>query len=343
MTGTSGQLFRQVGKWIPPLLTRPFGGPAAVFFHGVEQAIADAHVQNNHHGLETFRAIAKSLKRNFDVLPLSALDEVLRNPRRYRRALFVMSDDGYANVLSVAAPVLAEFRLPWTLFVSTRHIDTGERNPMFLARVFFAFAPAGLYEIPHFAGPIKLNGRQARQAEEAACIETLKTMEAAAARQAIAAMGAALSDARLNHIVDGFASDRFLSWAQVRELKKRGVEIGAHAHWHWPMNARQSEGTLAEQARLPKQRIEAEVGPCRFFAYPFGNTADVGRQAWRAVREAGYEAAFTTLSGTLDASTDRWLLPRYGIGLNERRVSSLIPMLRAGNARLVRWQKSIAA
>ncbi|HEX3810248.1 MAG TPA: polysaccharide deacetylase family protein [Rhizomicrobium sp.] len=338
----SGRLFRQAGRWIPPALTRPFGGPAAVYFHGVEDTITDAHVQNNHHDADTFRAIAKSLRADFDVLPLSELDAVLADPRKYTRALFVMSDDGYANVARVAAPILAEFGLAWTLFVSTQHIDTGQRNPMFVARLFFAFAPPGRYEISRL-GTVVLGDPQSRDVQESAAIAALKGMDGAAARQAIKAMAAVLSDVSLNHIADGFSSDKFLNWDDVRALKKSGVEIGAHAHWHWPMNQNQSPQSLLEQARLPKARIEAEVGACRFFAYPFGNVDDVGREAWRAVKDAGYDAAFTTLSGTLDASTNRFLLPRYGLGLSERHAASLIPLLRAGNRRLVRWQKAMAA
>ncbi|HSZ10942.1 MAG TPA: hypothetical protein VK759_02120, partial [Rhizomicrobium sp.] len=81
---------------------------------------------------------------------------------------------------------------------------------------------------------------------------------------------------------------------------------------------------------------------CRFFAYPFGNKADVGREAWSAVRDAGYEFAFTTIAGTLGASANPWLMPRYGVGLDETALAAMIGLLRANNARLISWQRELA-
>lgn len=345
MTSRLGHMGRKLGGWIPPalsqILAHGLGRPAAVFFHGVEPVTRDPHVQVNHHEVPVFRAIMAALKRNFDVLPLAELDDALAHPERHRRTVFLMSDDGYANTLSVAQPILEEMGLPWTLFVSTRHIDTRDRNPIFLARLFFHYMPAGRYAIPHLPA-VDLEDA-AREAMTHAGIACLVALDMGRANEAVAAMVAALTGAGLAPLIEQFSSESFLTWPQVRELHRRGVEIGAHAHWHWPLNAAQTVEQLREQACRPRQRIEAEIGPCRYFAYPFGNTGDVSGAAWRAVRDAGYEAAFTTVSGTPEVEQNRFLLPRYGIGPDETHLASLIPLLSAGNRRLTRWQKELAA
>lgn len=338
MTSLPGRLFRAAGSAVPAPLSRAFGRPAAVFFHGVEPEISDPVVQNNHHSRDEFVKIARALKRNFDVLPLSALPDVMKRPGKNARALFLMSDDGYANTLGVAADMLDEFKLPWTLFISTDHIDTGEANPMLVARLFFAEAPDGVYRIPHIEPSIVLAGPFQREAEELRVMSEITKLDAGKARQTIAAMRKAIRDPVMR-----WPSERFLLWDDVRTLERRGVEIGAHAHWHWPMNASQSVETLRAQAARSKTRIEKEVGPCRTFAYPFGQPCDVSAGAWAAVRDAGFEYGFTTVAGTLDASVNPWLLPRYGLGLQERNVASLVAMLRAGNPRLRRWQQQLAA
>ncbi len=342
MPSQIGRMGRKLGEWIPPALVRHLGRPAAVFFHGVEPATCDPRVQVNHHEAPVFRTIARALKENFEVLPLSELDDALAHPRRHRRSVFLMSDDGYANTLSVAAPILEELGLPWTLFVSTHHIDTPERNPVFLARLFYHYAPAGNYAVPHLPPQI-LGETEGREALAQAAIAALKALDRDRAKAAVAAMAEALERVGLSPLIERFSSETFLSWSQIRALKGRGVEIGAHADWHWPMNAAQTPAQLGEQARRPRARIEAEVGPCRAFAYPFGNTPDVCGAAWRAVREAGYDYAFTTVSGTLDGGANRFLLPRYGIGPAETHLASLIPLLSAGNPRLAKWQSALAA
>jgi len=337
----SGRMLRELAGWIPPGLARAFGRPAALFFHGVEPAIHDPRIQRNHHDAATFRAIARTLRENFDVLPIAALADVLKAPERHGRALFLMSDDGYANTLGVAADILEELRLPWTLFVSTHHIDTGEWNPLTLARLFLFHAPDGSYLLPHI-GAIELAAGAQRDAVAPGFLTHFKALAAGKAREALDAMLVALGRARLFELMEQFPSESFLNWAQVRALQARGVEIGAHAQWHWPMNAAQTPDWLCEQARGARARIADEIGDCRYFAYPFGNRDDVSSEAWQAVRDAGYEHAFTTLSGSLDGGTNPWLLPRYGLGSREANLAALVPLLRAGNGRLAKWQNRMA-
>jgi peptidoglycan/xylan/chitin deacetylase (PgdA/CDA1 family) len=333
----AGRIARATGTLIPAALARPFGAPATVFFHGVEPELSDPEIQINQHRKDDFAAILRLIKRDFDVLPLAALTDVLKQPAKHSRALFLMSDDGYANALTVAADMLSEFALPWTLFISTHHIDTGALNPMTTARGFFLLAPNGDYEIPHF-GTLSLSSDRAVAGRQ--ILPRLKSLPAAPAGEAIAAMQAVLTDAGID-IAQRFPSERFLTWDQIRALDRRGVEIGAHADWHWPMHDEQTADHLREQAVRPKLRIEKEIGPCRAFAYPFGQRADVSPSAWRAVRDAGYDAAFTTIAGTLDVCENRWLLPRYGLEPRESNLAAQIPLMRANNARLRQWQSRI--
>lgn len=334
-----GQWARELGRWLPPAALAHVGQPAALFFHGVEPATDDARVQTNHHEVAAFRDILRGLK-GFDVLPLEAIDDVLAHPGRHARSLFLMSDDGYRNTLTVAADILEEFRLPWTLFVSTAHIGTRQPNPIFLARLFFFYAPAGAYALPHL-GAVTLADEESRRKSALSGVETLRFLPGEQAEETLAAMRAAFAPGELEALVERFASEKFLDWNEVRALAARGVTIGAHADRHWPMHAGQSPAWLRQQAAGAKARIEHEVGPCRFFAYPFGNTRDVGAGAWKAVRDAGFSHGFTTLSGSLAAGSNPWLLPRYGLGPRDSHVASLVPLLFAGNPRLRRWQASI--
>jgi peptidoglycan/xylan/chitin deacetylase (PgdA/CDA1 family) len=336
-----GQLARELGRWIPAAALRHTGQPAALFFHGVEGGTTDGRVQTNHHEAAQFRAMLLALKHNFDVLPLNAIDEVLAHPHKHSRSVFLMSDDGYRNTLSVAADILAEFAMPWTLFVSTAHIGTGKLNPIFLARLFFLFAPAGTYDLPHISGGLRLSDPESREKSALSAIEALRFLPANKAEETLGAMCAVFPPGELKKRIDEFESEKFLDWDEVRALSARGVIIGAHADTHWPMHAHQNENYLRQQAFGARARIETEVGPCRFFAYPFGNKNDIGSAAWRAVRDAGFTHGFTTLSGSLAAGGNPYLLPRYGIGPKDSHIASLVPLLFAANPRLLAWQHSL--
>ncbi len=87
-----GRIARKAGRWIPPALLRHAGQPAALFFHGVEPDTRDPLLQTNHHETRHFRAILSALKRHdFQVLPLEAIDDVLANPARHGRSVFLMA------------------------------------------------------------------------------------------------------------------------------------------------------------------------------------------------------------------------------------------------------------
>lgn len=82
---------------------------------------------------------------------------------------------------------------------------------------------------------------------------------------------------------------RTMSWDELRALEEQGVAVASHtvSHPHLPSL---SEGELADELAASKRRLEEELGrPCRFLAYPFGDSDDRVRSAARA---AGYEAAF---------------------------------------------------
>ena len=324
---------------LPEGLSRRFARPAALTFHGVERTTEDPRVQANHHEAEIFYAIAKSVRDNFDVLPLKMLPFALKEPKRYARAVFLMSDDGYANTLTFAGDILKQLSLPWALFVSTHHVETRERNPMFLARLFFAFAPDGRYAIPHFAKPVVLG--KARETVTEKGLDALKALPQGASCEAVRAMLGFVSD-DVDALIARFRSEMFLTWDDVMALYKRGVEIGAHAHVHWAMHARQSPEFLREQAETPRKLIQSHIGDCRYFAYPFGNVGDVSGAAWRAVQAAGYDYAFTTLSGSLEAGMNPYLLPRYTIGPRETDLGRVVPLLRAGNPRVRSFQRALS-
>jgi hypothetical protein len=103
-----------------------------------------------------------------------------------------------------------------------------------------------------------------------------------------------------------------LTWAEVHKMAETGwVSFGAHTMYH-PILAR-----LTDPAE-----VQREVGECRrvleeqlghsvcTFSYPIGKPGDVGDEALRAVQEAGYNWAVTTVNGTNTPQSDPYQLRR---------------------------------
>ena len=115
-------------------------------------------------------------------------------------------------------------------------------------------------------------------------------------------------------------SKSYMSWEQIRALKKAGVEIGAHTstHNHMPIS-----GNLRNTAELEKSnlRMAAEIGArSDLFAYPFGEASNENK---KLVHQNGYKMAFGQHSGVLNPSTDFKYIPRFALNENYGNLNRL--------------------
>ncbi|MEO5372825.1 MAG: polysaccharide deacetylase family protein [Alphaproteobacteria bacterium] len=121
----------------------------------------------------------------------------------------------------------------------------------------------------------------------------------------------------------------YMSWDQLRELARAGVEIGAQTHDHPHMPAQSADRNRAEM-ETANQRIAAETGHRpTLFAYPYG---EAGTAEIDLVRAAGYGAAFGQHSGPVHPGADLHSLPRFPLGREEggidrfRRILRTLPL-----------------
>jgi peptidoglycan/xylan/chitin deacetylase (PgdA/CDA1 family) len=108
-----------------------------------------------------------------------------------------------------------------------------------------------------------------------------------------------------------------MSWAQIRELRDSGWEVGSHtcSHPHLP---RLGEAEIATELNESLRRLEEEMAaPCLSLAYPYG---EFDERAVRAARDAGYRFAATIPRRPAGPLPFRW--PRVGVyhGEGRRRV-----------------------
>jgi peptidoglycan/xylan/chitin deacetylase (PgdA/CDA1 family) len=84
---------------------------------------------------------------------------------------------------------------------------------------------------------------------------------------------------------------RVMTADEVRSLRRRGVEIGAHTHSH-PDLTELDRGAALEELRRGRAELEGLLDePVETLAYPFGRAEEATREA---AREAGFVAACRT-------------------------------------------------
>lgn len=122
-------------------------------------------------------------------------------------------------------------------------------------------------------------------------------------------------------------SPNFLTWDELRELRDLGWTLGSHSVSHVRFAQRiydEDEAAHAERLREECERsrdaMERALGTApRLFAYPYGETSALAREA---VQSAGFTAAFS-VAANLDWEGDMLAIPRLaGEGYARKEVTS---------------------
>lgn len=253
---------------------------------------------------EEFDLLLSHLKARFTVLPLQDAVERLYGRRLPRAALAITFDDGYADNLSVAAPLLRKHALPATLFVATGYLDGGI---MWNDRVIAAFRSTSRPDLDLDTlglGKFSTATTAERRDGMERVLRALKYRPAAERERlarAVADAAAIETPSKLMLTCDG-----------ARALAGYGVAVGAHTLTH-PILARTPAGDAWREIAEGKRELEAIVGRgVSLFAYPNGRPGDdYAPEHVRMVREAGFAAAVSTAWGAADCASDRLQLPRF--------------------------------
>jgi peptidoglycan/xylan/chitin deacetylase (PgdA/CDA1 family) len=139
----------------------------------------------------------------------------------------------------------------------------------------------------------------------------------------------------------GVPHHALISWGQIREMDRHGLEFGAHSVTHAFLD-RLAPGDLAYEVIGSKAMIEDSLGHAiELFAYPYGRFND----AVKAVVRSTYLAACGTRLGLARPGSDPWELARVEVQYLGRRwlfgglSSPLLPLYLEGR-RVVRAASS---
>lgn len=253
-----------------------------------------------------FRAVCQWIRRWFNVLPADNAAARLRAGTLPARAAALTFDDGYADNHDVAMPLLKQLGLPCTFFVATGFLDGGRMwNDSVIEAVRRTRRPAlALGDLLPGVGELPCTSVAERRMALSAVIARVKYLDPPH-RQATVDEIARRADTSL-------PNDLMMTSGQVRGLRAAGMQIGAHTVSH-PILARLSADEARREITDSKRHLEALLGePVRLFAYPNGKPGeDYVQQNVDIVREAGFQAAFSTAWGVSGGRSDPMQLPRF--------------------------------
>jgi peptidoglycan/xylan/chitin deacetylase (PgdA/CDA1 family) len=253
-----------------------------------------------------FAARAKHIATHYVVLPLEELAERLGRGQIPRRALALTFDDGYRDTLTHAAPILARYGLPATVFLTTGYIGTPDMP--WYDSLALAVKTSSRDELRlTTASVLPLRSPNERLQALPAVLRHLKVLPDDDRRRELARVIAQLRPT---------GPDRpkrlMLTWDEVRALRGLGFSIGAHTIGH-PILSRLALLQSRQEINGSKIAIEEALGTrVHAFAYPNGGPDDYDQTTVHLVREAGFTCAVTTRRGLNTPRTSPLELRRGG-------------------------------
>ena len=213
-------------------------------------------------------------------------------------------DDGFADTLTHALPVMEEFDAPMTVYVATGMI-TGEMDAWWLGLADLIRRKDRI-ELPDFGGPLdcsdSANKKRTFVAIEKRIHENYDLLSGV--RDAIAGAGIDCS---------ALVTQEALTADKLRQLSRHPlVTIGGHGDTH--INLAQADAAIVECELISNRSfLEGIIDkPVMHFAYPFGNAHACGEREAEIARATGFRTAVTTRCGSVfpQHADNLYALPR---------------------------------
>lgn len=281
-------------------------------YHGI--ALGDEHVWNPDLFMSpgTFRARLQQLRDGgYNVLPLDDGVRGLYAGTLPPRSVALTFDDGFVDFAERAVPLLEEFAMPATVYLTTHYCE--RRYPVFDSALWYVLWKGG--------------GRPGDLAPVIGAPEPLRGADAESRMQAYWAirrhvLAHNLADAEQEAVVRRVAETlgvdyaafgasgmlRIMSPEQVGALPRGLVDVELHTHRH---RTPRDEALFRREIRDNRVRIERlrpGARPPRHFCYPSGDY-DGAFLPWLRAEEV--RSATTCVPGIASAADEPLLLPRF--------------------------------
>jgi peptidoglycan/xylan/chitin deacetylase (PgdA/CDA1 family) len=268
---------------------------------------------------ERFDLQLSLLKQVFNVIPLPEAIELLKVGKLPARAASITFDDGYADNVTEALPILIKHGLHATFFIATAYLNGG--------RMFNDTVIEAIRRCPYQNLDLRSIGldnhevatNQAKRQAIEAILPKVKYLPVEQRERRVAEV------ARLaTH--ENLPDNLMMTTAQLRMLHNSGMEIGGHTHRH-PILAGLDEQSVRSEIAAGLDWLEQTLNnKIRVFAYPNGKLGvDYLPEQAHTLRQLGFIGAVSTQHGSATHTSDAFQLPRFTPWQTE--ATRFIPML----------------
>lgn len=285
-----------------------------VYYHNViEGPLSEVDRQSSRMAGDRFAMHMRFLREHFHIVSVSEYLQRLDAGDLDPRCVCLTFDDAYAGVGEVAAPILAQLRIPATVFAISGSLDQPERLMNYEElEAALRLTAREQVEVPELGFEALLIGSDKSNALFLKQVKTaLKRVPESERLRIQGALLERLDVAPDQLSVAGLPHARKMTAEQLRGLLSQGLwEVGAHTRSHRVLSQLPAEQCREEIFGCRAELIQALGSEVSLLAYPYGKTEHVGDLAPGLAKQAGFKAAFSTVCGNNDPTSHRYMLRR---------------------------------
>lgn len=288
------------------------GGALVLMYHSVRdepQLHANSIGIDITHSTAVFQKQMEHVSRKYSPVTVDDLLLFLGGQKKIPlNCVAVTFDDGYADNVETAAPVLNHFGIRASFYVTVNCIETGK--PPWPARLRYVFATT---KKPAWVDPLgcarELRDSAQREIAFLLACDHCAAMAGDVQEKAVQAIERGLDTEPL-----GASQVPMLTWDQARKLSESGHIVGSHTLTH-PNLAYVQEDELSLELMESRRKLEKGLfAPVVHFSYPCPalephwteRTVDM-------TRKAGYLTAVTSSSGMVRSQDNPLFIRRFPV------------------------------
>jgi peptidoglycan/xylan/chitin deacetylase (PgdA/CDA1 family) len=244
----------------------------------------------------------KLLSRYFNIFPLADALEKLKNSTLPIKSVCITFDDGYADNYLNALPVLLNYKLPATFFLTSAFLEGGLMWNDRINESVRIIQDNELNLMQFGLDCYDISSLHKKAICSQSIISKIKYFPTDKKEQCIRF---------IESLAGTLPVDIMMSSSQLIGLFQSGMEIGGHSVTH-PILANLSDAEALAEINENKAALEKILNTTlRFFSYPNGKLGyDYFLKHMEMVKACGYQAAFSTRWAVASKDCDNWQLPR---------------------------------
>lgn len=282
--------------------------PIVLIYHRVANLTSDPQLLAV--SPKKFEDQIKYLKKRFNVISLQQLVKDLSKGRLTDNSVVITFDDGYADNLYNAKPILEKYGVPATVFVTADMVDS-DREYWWdnLERIFLLgdniYKPLNV-TVKGESFSWTINSREEAEKVYNEMHPLLKFTNVIERDRIIDQL---ISWAGLD--LEGRKTHRSMTSQEVKELAAGGlISVGAHTMTHCTLSMETEERQAYEIEESKKFLEKLLGGKVESFSYPFGSASDANDITRDIVRQAGYNCGIANVQDNIDKTVDLFWIPR---------------------------------